>query len=190
MQVKTSATKTLKVAAMALVAVATIGLTACKDTDRKSEELRDKGLEEQTAVLASARSAVPTPVMSNYLVRKAVREYMLRMDQPQKTFYTYIFADNGQAIGYYVGQSKPISGCTLMTPPDQIFQDNNVLDQDGQVIAAPNLNGVYNPGGQCDTYFFFDAATDALIEIRGFKYFSSDQPLSVEAEPLKVQKAE
>ena len=179
--------KILVGAAFAAIALA---MTGCKDTRNQSEELREEGLEEQTEVLAAARSAVPTPKMRNYLVRKAVREYMMRLDSPQKTFYTYIFADNGQSMGYYVGQSKPISGCTLMTPPDQIYMDNNIVDQDGQVIAAPNLNGVYNPTGSCDTYFFFDAATDALIEIRGFKYFSADQPLNVEAEPLRVQKAQ
>lgn len=177
----------IKKFAIAAAAIAVIGLAGCKDLNDKSEELREDGLEEQTEVLNAARNAVPTPKMRNYLVRKAVREYMNRLDAPQKTFYTYIFADNGQTMGYYVGQSKPISGCTLMTPPDQIFQDNGHLDRDGQVIAAPNLNGVYSPGGQCDTYFFFDASTDALVEIRDFKYISADQPLSIKADPIKVE---
>jgi len=63
-------------------------------------------------------------------------------------------------------------------------------DHGNAVITAPSLDGIYYGGGGaaagCDEWFFFDSATNALIKIRGVKFFTADQPLSLNAEPITV----
>ena len=58
------------------------------------------------------------------------------------------------------------------------------------VTDAPSLDGVYYGGtgatGACDSWFFFDAATNAMIETR-FKFTVSNQPLAIDVPRIIVQ---
>lgn len=158
-------------------------LTACdanQTTSQKQEKTR-------TAVLDRADAAVPTPVINNFIARKTVAEFMKRMDQPNKLFYVYIVADPGNIIGYYVSRGKPVSSCLNMTPPDKVQRVRH--ERTAVVRTAPNLNGLYNAGsGACNSTYFFDAETDALVEISGLNLFTTDQPLDIEAEAITVKK--
>lgn len=40
----------------------------------------------------------------------------------------------------------------------------------------------------CDAWVFKDAATDAIVKIRGLPFYVADQPLRLEAKPIRVQK--
>tara|TARA_B100000929_G_scaffold290599_1_gene284871 strand:+ start:32489 stop:33004 length:516 start_codon:yes stop_codon:yes gene_type:complete len=163
-----------------IIILSLFAVTACKggqSTSQKQEQTR-------TEVLNRADAAVPTPVISNFIARKTVAEYMRRMDQPNKLFYIYIVADTGNIIGYYVSRGKPVSSCLNMTPPDRgdYYRNGGVINR-----VAPSLNGLYNAGGgACNSTYFFDAETDALVEISGLNLFTADQPLNLDAEPITV----
>lgn len=164
-----------------IIALSLFTLTACngQSTSERQERAR-------TEVLDRADQAVPTPIIKNFIARKTVAEFMRRMDQPNKLFYVYIVADTGNIIGYYVSRGKPVSSCLNMTPPDRIDESGVQSDV---VRTAPSLNGLYNAGsGACNSTYFFDAQTDALVEISGLNLFTADQPLDVEAEPINVKK--
>lgn len=166
----------------AVIALSFLALAGCELPEKSSSE---KGEQENESNMQRARSMHPTPSTSNFLTREAVVKWMQRMDAPGKTFYIYTLADTGQTIGYYVAQTRPISACTALTPPDK---ERSVRGSGPNPLgSAPGLDGVY-AAGDCNSYFFFDAETDAYIEIQGVDFVVSDQPLSVEADPIQVSK--
>ena len=156
--------------------VSTLFLAGCIE-----ETTRQSGAREQENIMSQAIRSSPTYVPSNFLTRKAVNQWMERMDVPEKTFYIYLMGNNGNHIGYYVGQTRPICSSTLLTPPDRTNRG-----QGQAVLSAPSLDGVYSGGG-CDSYFFFDAETDAYIEIQGLNFFVSDMPLNLDVQAITVQ---
>lgn len=164
---------------LTIVVLAALTLTGCNVEPSSSEE----GEQENEETMIKARANQPTPQTSHFLTRAAVVKWMERMDVPGKTFYVYLLGNNGQAVGYYVAQTRPISACTALTPPDK---ERSVRGSGANPLgAAPGLDGVYH-AGKCDSYFFFDAATDAYIEIQGLNFFVADQPLSIKADPIRV----
>lgn len=152
-----------------------------------SESSRDKGSKEQESIMQRATNAYPTYNPRHFLTRDAVNKWMRRMDTPDKLFYVYVFTAMGQPIGYYVAQTRPVSACTFLTPPDRIVYANNGRSN---VVQAPALDGVYYGQGGCDRSFFFDATTDAFIELPNGTFHTADQPLSIEAGPIQVELAD
>lgn len=159
-----------------------LGASECERTSSREDNER-----KQESLMKRANQAVKVPSTTNFQARRTVAKWQHRMDKPSKTFYVYLLANNGQAIGYYVAQSRPISMCARLTPTDR---EVGVHGQGPNPLGnAPALNGVYYAGGGgCGTHYFFDAETDAYIEISpDMKYFVSDQPLSLKAEAIRVK---
>lgn len=159
-------------------------LTACVESSSSS---RAKEGAKQEEIISRATTKIPTYQPDNFLTRKAVDKWMERMDTADKTFYIYLLGMNGNHLGYYVGQTRPISTCTLLTPPDKLHYWNGTNGRTAAVTDAPSLDGVYGGGGCDSTFFFFDAQTDAYIEIQGVNYFVADQPLNIDADPIEVR---
>lgn len=166
------------------ILVSMMALVGCKPAESSSQE---KAQQEQENVIERARAKIPTYQPSNFLTRETVNKWMKRMDTPSKTFYVYLLGDNGSHIGYYVAQTRPISSCTLMTPPKRLEQGDGGQYGKDFVMPAPSLDGVYGGGGCDSSYFFFDSTTDAYVEIQGMDFFVSDQPLNVDAKPINVK---
>ncbi|WP_276122630.1 hypothetical protein [Pararhizobium qamdonense] len=182
----------------ALVAIALCGvfLAACEpsqagEASRAAARAEQANVTAQQDVMARATAQTPVPVIKNFLARKNLAEYMKRMDDPAKTWYVYILADNGAKLGYYVASTYPQSSCSFMTPPEQVktIEDVNGVDP-AVVVSAPSLMGVYYKGGGCDNTFFFDASSNALIILTGVKTWASDVPLNVDAPLITVAKTQ
>lgn len=162
-----------------LLGIAALALTACNEqsTTQQQEATRDR-------IQDRAHQAVRVPEISNFLVRETVAEYMRRMDEPNKLFYVYVLADTGQILGYYIARGAPVNICTFLTPPDRFHRES------GPAYAmrkAPAADGVFYGDSACNTEYFFDAETDSLIQIQGLKLFISEQPLELDAEPIRVK---
>lgn len=175
----------IKKTSLALIIGSTAFLYGCNI--ETTESARDKESANQEKIIAKANNKIPTYQPNNFLTRKAVDQWMKRMDTPDKTFFIYLLGMNGNHLGYYVGQTRPISTCTLLTPPDKLHYSASSSGKAYAVTDAPSLDGVYGGGGCDSSFFFFDAETDAYIEIQGVNYFVSDQPLSIDADPIKVK---
>lgn len=171
----------LKSASVVMVAVVLLPMLLGNDgCGGSGQSNREKAEKARASTMERAQSAVPVPKIENFINRKAVAEYMKRMDDPSKTFYVYLLSMTGDVIGYYVTRTHPISICSLMTPPDQLHDD---MDW-GTTQAAPTLNGLYANGADgCDHYYAFTADSDTMIEFSQ-DFFISDQPLSLEADQL------
>lgn len=161
-------------------------LAACPNENATSNH-ETKNRAAQQSAMEVATTSVAVPKTKHFLARQNLAEYMKRMDTPEKLFYVYERGENGNTVGYYVSRTYPQSVCTFMTPPEQVVHKDWGMDAGASVVvSAPALDGVYYKGGGCDTYFFFDAATDAMI-LTSMKFTVADQPLSLEADPVTVQ---
>ena len=170
--------RTLTKAVLAGV-LAFTAITGCEFKQSTSEQQEAQ----RAHISAKANDAVPVPDVNNFVAREVVAEYMRRMDVPNKLFYIYVVADTGNIIGYYVSKGTPVNICNNMTPPDKV-EDRH---QNDVVRQAPSLNGLYNAGGGvCNTDYFFDASSGALVKIKGLNMFVSDQPLNLDVEPITV----
>ena len=169
----------LAFALFALFIATAVGCT----TEDQSVKNRKDAVEQRNEVFARARAMAPEPALSNFPTRKALVEFTERQDMLDHPWYVYILSDTGNAIGYYVAKTRPVNSCNFLSSTEDIRSN-------GVVATAPSLDGIYYGGSGasagCDEWFFFDSATNALIEIRGVKFFTADQPLRLEAEPIQV----
>lgn len=153
-----------------------------------SPSAQEEGEKDQENVIQKAIKAHPTPQINNFLTRKNVIKWVERMDTPDKLFYIYVLADNGAKIGYFVAQYRPVSTATFLTPTERLHDDYDW----GITLPAPALDGTYyGEGGASEQFFFFDAETDAFIELKGLNYILMDQPLAgINIPRLKVEMKE
>lgn len=165
----------------------TVGVlaTSCFD-DSTSEKQRKEAVQTRTQMFDQAEKMYPVPQMKSFPIRKDLVEFTKRQDQLNHPWYVYVLGENGNAIGYYVAKSAPQNACNYLSSTQDVHYDS-----DGNVVlTAPSLNGVYQGGGgaasACDVYFFFDAATNAVVQIEGLPFWVSDQPLKIDAEPITV----
>ena len=161
------------------ITLLTMSNSGCEDSTQRQGEIV------QESVMQRAINAEPTPQINHFLTRKNVVKWMERMDTPDKLFYIYVLADNGSHVGYFVAQYRPVSTATFLTPTMKRERGT-----DGAVTLPTNaLDGTYyGSGGAANQYFFFDAETDAFIELKGLNYILMDQPLSgINTPRLKVE---
>lgn len=170
-------------AVVPLVAAALLFTACAEDTN----EARTESIAQRNTQFARAQIVAPNPNPVNFPVRRALVEFTERQDLMGHTWYVYILADTGNVIGYYVAKARPVNSCTSLSSTEDVDYDS---DGGNVLLTAPSLDGVYYSGSgasaRCDAWFFFDAATDALIEIRGVDFYTTDQPLRLEAEPILV----
>lgn len=148
----------------------------------------NKGIETQEEAMDKAMKSEQVPELDHFRTREAITKWMERMDKPSKTYYIYLLSNTGSKIGYYVGKTRPISVGTYLTPTKKEY---HVGGGSGPhpLGPAPSLDGTYDAGGSTSSqYFFFEAGSDAYMEIKGVNYLVSDQPLSVDAPRITVDK--
>jgi hypothetical protein len=159
--------------------IALVAFVACE-----TEESRRVSQETQEDTILRAFAEYPIPELENFSTRATLSKWFERQDRINALHYTYIFADTGNVVGYFVTQQRPISGCSFMSPLDQVTE----IAGSRWLVDAPALDVVYyGDGGACNSQIMFDSTTDALIETVGFKTITTDQPLLIEAEPITVE---
>lgn len=169
------------------IIVAMMAVLAIACDEEIGKEQREESARTRIESQERAEAVVPVRESTNYPARRALEEFSWRVDQIDRIWYVYILGDNGNIIGYYAAQTRPVNSCTFLSSTE-IVQDTG--EGSGIVLTAPSLDGIYYGGAGasagCDAWFFFDAATDAMVEIRGVKFFTADQPLLLEADPIRI----
>lgn len=175
-----------KLILMGMFVVLVLSTVACTDTEIGKEQ-RESSARERVTLFARAEAAVPVRESTNFPLRRALEEFNYRLDQLDHPWYIYILGDTGNMLGYYVGTTRPVNSCNFLSSTE-VVQDTG--EGSGVVLTAPSLDGIFYGGAGasagCDAWFFFDVTTGAMIEIRGVKFYVSDQPLLLEAEPIQV----
>lgn len=163
-------------------------LAGCGNGNKTATKQRKQAIAERAAAFSRAEKVSPTFKPTNFPLRKALNEFTERQDQLNHPWYIYLLGENGNAVSYYVGKTVPINACDFLSSTEDV---KTVGANDAAVVlTAPSLDGVYYGGSGassgCDSWFFFDQATNALIQIRGVHWYASDRPLKVDAAPIKV----
>lgn len=164
------------------ILISSLFLVSCEMTTTTQQE----GEKEQESVMQRARGAYPTPQVDEFLTRKNVVKWMERMDTPGQIFYIYVMSDTGSITHYFIAEYRPVSVGTYLTPTEKIHDDYDW----GTTIQSPALDGTYYGEGASDQYFFFDAETDAYIELKGLNYIASDQPFNVDVPQIEIRTVE
>lgn len=168
--------------ALSLIALLSMGASSCGDPQQ--EQQRNQSIKDRAATFARAERAVPLPRTTNFPLRKTLAEMTSRQDLIDHPWYVYILGQNGNTVGYYVAKTVPVNACDFLSSTED--------ESNGAVLAAPSLDGIFYGGSGsssgCDAWVFLDSATNALIQIRGVDWFSSDQPLALHAAAIRVAK--
>lgn len=171
---------------VAIAAITLIGLFAVACTESEAEGQRKAAVEDRAGGFSRAEAAVPIRPSVNFPLRGALEEFNFRLDQENTLWYVYVLGFNGNMLGYYTATTRPINSCNFLSSTEQVRTSSN----GNLVLTAPSLDGIFYGGsgasGACQSHFFFDAATGAMIEIGSLPFWVSDQPLLLEAEPILV----
>lgn len=168
-------------AALAII-VAVLALSACTSSGQGGKGQTDESNRQQTNY-DKLVAEDPAHSMAVSQTRKTINKWIDRWGQnPNKLAYVYLQNANGDLLGYYVFKGLPVSYCTALSPNYKIVvpevQGDNTT---ALTVPAPSLDGVYYSGGECNTYYGFDAATDAYVEYTaglGINVLIYDQPLT------------
>jgi hypothetical protein len=160
------------------ILVLTFAMAGC---EIKSEVQRKASIFQRAEMFARAETMYPVPNTNNFPMRRDLVKYTQRQDIISHPWYVYVLGDTGNYIGYYVASGQPVSTNAFLSSTE---------DWTGSaVLTAPSLDGVYygGAGGSAGNgWFFFDAATDALIILYDVKLFVSDVPLKLDVKPILV----
>jgi hypothetical protein len=183
-----------------LIAVATVVTlfalvaTGCDGEKSLKSQQRSASINSRAEAFARAEAKYPLPYTENFPLRRLLVEMTEREDLAGHPWYTYVLADTGNVIGYYVTKTPPINKCNFLSSTED-YQKINMSgggDADALLpITAPSLDGIYYGGGKasgaCNQWVFEDLSTGALITLGDVKYFVADKPLNLEAEEIRVK---
>lgn len=161
-------------AALALV----VALAACEDT-QPNAQAREAASKDRT--YQDLVNGQPAKTMQYSNTRETINKWIERWDEPGKLSYVYLQSTDGTLLGYYILKGLPVSYCVGLTPPYEWVD----IPGDGSgvktTVQAPSVDGAYYGGsGACNTYYGFDATTDAYVEYTaglGINVLLYDAPL-------------
>jgi hypothetical protein len=165
--------------------VAVLTTAAC-DTSRGQSE-REQSVDFRYQNFVRAEAIHPLPAQQNFPLRDLLVEYTRRQDLVNHPWYIYILGENGNVVMYFVSTTMPLNACTFLSSTEEVYGSS----QGNLVLTAPSLDGIYYGGSGasavCTGWIVKDAATSALGVIYGDKLLVFDQPLLLEAEPIRIQ---
>lgn len=166
----------------ALLLVVGMGASECDDTNVDDKQ-RESSVKARAQTFAKAEAKIPLPTTSNFPLRQTLVEMTKREDLANHPWYIYVLGDAGNQIGYYVGKTAPVNACNFLSSTQKVKED---YDGGNLILQAPSIDGIYYGNAQCNVWVFLDYASGALIKIGDVKFFTSDKPLNVNSEAIKV----
>lgn len=182
-----------RVTVLAGVLLALVGVLAgcsCESGNSQLSKQQQKAVTQRAQAFSRAEAAWPVPKTNNFPLRETLVTMTERDDLLNHPWYVYILGMNGNVIGYYVSKTDPVNACDFLSSTENVgtYGDNAGV----AVTTAPSLDGIYYGGAGssagCDAWVFLDESTNALVKIRGLPFYVADQPLNLDAQPIKVSK--
>lgn len=125
---------------------------------------------------------VPIPQIEYSQERRNLVRRLTTFNTPDKISYIYLVSF-GKVMAFCTVKGKVSSVNSLLTTPDQIFDDPHGYKEAGSVtVASPQLDGSYGSNG--DAIFFF-TTEGVYVEWNG-EYMLCDQPLKLATPPELV----
>lgn len=148
---------------------------------------REQSVDFRYQNFARAEAKHPLPAQQNFPLRELLVEYTRRQDLINHPWYVYILGENGNVVSYFVSTTMPLNACAFLSSTEEV----RTSSYGNMVLTAPSLDGIYYGGSGasavCSGWIVKDVATNAMGIIYGDKLLVFDQPLLLEAEPVRIQ---
>jgi len=167
---------------IAFFLAAVLGLTACDDnTNTGKGQKADSNTQQANNDRLVAKD--PAHTMDVSPTRKTINRWIDTWGKdPNKLSYVYLQNANGDLLGYYVFKGLPVSMCTSISPNYKVVVPEVEGTNSGAItVPAPGMDAVYYSGGECNTYYGFDATSGAYMQYTaglGINTLIYDQPLT------------
>lgn len=172
----------MAVLALSLVAVACLGVETPGGTQSRKEAVSARWNN-----FERAEALHPAPDQQNFPLRALLVEYTKRQDLVNHPWYTYVLGENGNAVYYFVSTTIPVNVCAFLSATEDV----KTHSYGNLVLTAPSFDGIYYGGAganaSCNGWIVKDAATNAMGIILGNNLLVFDQPLILDAEPVRIQ---
>lgn len=178
--------RVLTTVAAGLFAVMLLGAGSCGgDSPNAQGQERDR----QQTNYERLTAAEPALQAQDPMTRRTVNFWTETWgNEPGKLSYVYMMASNGQLIGYYIFEGLPVSYCVSLTPTYNFERPYHDSGQNGHMVTAPAMDGVFYSGQGCNVLYGKDATTGSYLEFsigNGINYLLYEQPLPrQDVEPL------
>jgi hypothetical protein len=167
----------------ALVLLVTPLVVACSDGESQGSEQIERAVSGRWKNMDRATKKYPDPQLQNFPLREVLIEMTVRQDKVNHPWYIYLFGQNGNMIGHYVGTTVPVNACNFLSSSEDIHEDGN--ETGILTVQAPSLDGMYYGSSVCDSWVFIDAASGSMVQIRGMAFHASEAPMILDAEAQK-----
>lgn len=146
--------------------------------------MRDS-VSDRAEMFRRAEAAYPTPYTINFPMRALLVKYTEQCDKVNHPWYTYVYAETGQIMFYFVSTTMPVSTNAFLGSTESVDEYNDL------VLTAPSLDGIYYGGAGSVTgsngWIFEDAATGGIGVVFGASVMTFEAPIVLETEPMLVQ---
>lgn len=152
--------------------------TACGGTDNSAQQQEDKNRQNNYKTLTERQ---PAGTMGYSPTRETKNFWIKTWGQKGKKSYVYLFSNDGKVLGYYVLDGLPVNYCTSLIPPYQFVDPPGDGDPQLFMVPGPSVDGTFNSGSDCNTFYGKDAVSGAYIQYTaglGLNPLLYDQPLS------------
>lgn len=158
-------------------------------TDDTGDEQRGESTDFRWDAHKKARAKWGMPRVQNFPLYGLLLEYTEKTDLSYHPWYTYILGENGTITHYFVSTTVPVNSCAFLGSTEDV----ETKHEGTIVLTAPSLDGIFYGGAgasaACNGWIFKDAATGSLGMAFGAQILTFEQPLILEAEPIRIQPA-
>ncbi|QIG69789.1 hypothetical protein EVB81_220 [Rhizobium phage RHph_I46] len=170
--------KTLKIACLSSLML----LAACEPSQPSTTSQNAKAVEGNQQRLQTAQ---PAPRIDVSIERRNLIERLKRLNTENMNGYIYLIS-MGRVVAQYPTNGKPTSLNSYLMAAEAPQSDPNTSFDNRQsiMVEQPDYDGAY--GQNSDGIFFFTADSNAYVEWHG-EYIFSDQPLSLNGQPLMTR---
>lgn len=157
-------------------------LGACEENTDLNKQ-RKKQTAMQVTNQEKAEQLYPMPQIDDYITRRQVIRWTDEMDNPS-VWYVYVYLRGvPEPLGFYIADAPPTPYCAFLNPPDQVIDRY----EGDVVVTAPGIDGVYYGEGNCnDLNYFWDEASGAMVQLKGFDLFAVNAPLDLEVPQFTI----
>lgn len=126
--------------------------------------------------------AEPYPVLTDSQELHNQREWYLRLNDPNKVAYIYLFSQ-GKLVAEYQIIAKCSSTNSQYSTPSEINTDHSYQGNGVLAVPAPQPDGSYGVNEQAVFCFLNDAKRTMIEFSEGWDYLWSEQPLNLTSAP-------
>lgn len=166
---------------LTLLVVCAGALASCDGDPAASQQAQQQ--DQNSSANDRLHKAEPYPVLTDSQELHNQREWYLRLNDPNKVAYLYLFSKNGSVVAEYQIIAKCSSTNSQYSTPSEINTDHSYQGNGVLAVPAPQPDGSYGVNEQAVFCFLNDAKRTMIEFSEGWDYLWSEQPLNLTSAP-------